>query len=133
MVDRVLRGTRMGSLSYETDDGADIAPRQVVTFVCARGHRTSVTFSVEAELPASWECRSCGASATISDGAGHSSAAAKPARTPWDMLMERRTISDLEELLSERLTLLRSGQLHLTDTPRVSSSRDAARERRKSA
>ena len=39
---------------------------------------------------------------------------AKPARkqrTHWDMLLERRTIEDLEVLLEERLGLLRSGQL----------------------
>ncbi|MGI8870016.1 MAG: RNA polymerase-binding protein RbpA, partial [Mycobacteriales bacterium] len=28
-------------------------------------------------------------------------------RTHWDMLMERRTIADLEEVLAERLELLR--------------------------
>ena len=28
-------------------------------------------------------------------------------RTPWDMLLERRTMDDLESLLDERLTLLR--------------------------
>jgi hypothetical protein len=31
----------------------------------------------------------------------------KPARTHWDMLLERRTVDDLEELLAERLALLR--------------------------
>ena len=36
----------------------------------------------------------------------------KPARTHWDMLMERRTTAELEELLEERLALLRSGRLH---------------------
>ena len=28
-------------------------------------------------------------------------------RTPWDMLVERRSVGDLEDLLEERLTLLR--------------------------
>jgi hypothetical protein len=36
----------------------------------------------------------------------------KPARTHWDMLMERRTTAELEELLQERLELLRSGRLN---------------------
>ena len=35
----------------------------------------------------------------------------KPARTHWDMLLERRTTAELEELLEERLELLRSGAL----------------------
>ena len=34
----------------------------------------------------------------------------KPPRTHWDMLIERRSISDLEELLAERLELLRKDQ-----------------------
>ena len=34
----------------------------------------------------------------------------RPARTHWDMLMERRTIRDLEELLDERLALLHADQ-----------------------
>jgi hypothetical protein len=33
----------------------------------------------------------------------------KPARTHWDMLLERRSIAELEALLDERLALLRSG------------------------
>ena len=32
---------------------------------------------------------------------------AKPPRSHWDMLMERRTIADLEEVLAERLALIR--------------------------
>jgi len=35
----------------------------------------------------------------------------KPQRTHWDMLLERRSIPELEELLDERLDLLRKGQL----------------------
>jgi hypothetical protein len=30
----------------------------------------------------------------------------RPVRTHWDMLLERRSIADLEELLEERLALL---------------------------
>jgi hypothetical protein len=32
---------------------------------------------------------------------------AKPPRSHWDMLMERRTIADLEEVLAERLAVIR--------------------------
>jgi hypothetical protein len=34
----------------------------------------------------------------------------KHVRTHWDMLLERRTIEDLEVLLQERLELLRDGR-----------------------
>ena len=35
-------------------------------------------------------------------------AKAKPPRSHWDMLRERRSIADLEEVLAERLALIRS-------------------------
>jgi len=38
----------------------------------------------------------------------------KPPRTHWDMLRERRSIAELEDLLAERLNLLRSGELGST-------------------
>jgi hypothetical protein len=38
----------------------------------------------------------------------------KPARTHWDMLRERRSIAELEDLLAERLNLLRAGELGST-------------------
>jgi hypothetical protein len=37
--------------------------------------------------------------------------AEKPARTHWDMLLERRSIKELEDILSERLELLRGGEI----------------------
>jgi hypothetical protein len=63
-------------------------------------------FSVEADVPAVWECR-CGAEAVIRDGEKPEAKPTKHQRTHWDMLLERRTIEDLEILLQERLELLR--------------------------
>ncbi len=37
--------------------------------------------------------------------------AEKPARTHWDMLLERRSEKELEEILKERLELLRGGEI----------------------
>jgi hypothetical protein len=67
-------------------------------------------FSVEAEVPMVWECRVCGAQALRVGGtAEEEHKPAKPARTHWDMLLERRSIPELEEVLAERLALLRDG------------------------
>lgn len=44
----------------------------------------------------------------------------KPARTHWDMLMERRTREELEEVLAERLAVLRSGAMNIAVHPRDS-------------
>jgi hypothetical protein len=107
MAERALRGTRLGAVSYENDNAVDFAPRQVVAFRCANDHTFSLPFAEEAELPTTWECRKCGAVARRVDGAEPLVKATKPARTHWDMLLERRSVDDLEELLAERLALLR--------------------------
>ncbi len=110
MAERALRGTRLGAVSYENDTAVELAPRQVVAFRCANEHTFSLPFAEEAELPTTWECRRCGAVARRVDGAEPLVKAVKPARTHWDMLLERRSIPELEELLEERLTLLRESR-----------------------
>jgi hypothetical protein len=127
MAERALRGSRLGAQSYENDAGVEMAPRQSVTYDCPRGHQFVVPFSVEAEVPEVWECSVCGAEALRIDGHKPEPKAAKPARTHWDMLLERRSVNELEVLLAERLELLRA-----TDTP--PRRRDSgSRSHRKSA
>lgn len=112
MMETSLRGTRLGTTSYETDSNVILADRTFIGYDCARGHRTVVPFSTQAEeIPAEWECR-CGATARRLDVDAPEAKPAKVGRTHWDMLLERRTINDLEELLAERLDLLhtRTGQ-----------------------
>ena len=111
MSDKSLRGTRLGASSLESDEGVEPAARIISEYHCAHGHVTRIPFSVEAEVPALWECR-CGSMALRENHERPDEKPIKPARTHWDMLMERRTTAELEELLEERLTLLRSGRLH---------------------
>jgi ribosomal protein L37AE/L43A len=107
MSERVLRGSRLGSVSYETErTGDEVAPRQDVAYVCPQGHRTVMPFSVEAEVPGLWECRTCGATAERIGGPEPERKPKKHQRTHWDMLLERRTFDDLEEVLAERLAVL---------------------------
>lgn len=110
MGERVLRGSRLGTTSYEIDRNTDLAPRQDVTFDCPHGHTFAVPMSTDAELPGSWECRVCGSPAVRRDGDGPAAKKSKPARTHWDMLLERRSLDDLEEVLAERLAELHAGQ-----------------------
>lgn len=114
MAERALRGTRLGATSYETDNGIDLAPRQDVEYSCPNGHRFGLPFSLEAEVPAQWECRVCGTMALRVDGEAPEQKPGKPSRTHWDMLMERRTVADLEEVLAERLEVLRGGGIGLS-------------------
>ena len=106
MGERVLRGSRLGTTSYETDRNTDLAPRQDVSYDCPRGHVTDVPMSSDAEIPATWECRVCGATALLRDGALPEAKKTKTPRTHWDMLLERRSIEDLEEVLAERIAEL---------------------------
>jgi hypothetical protein len=108
MADRTLRGSRLGAVSYETEYGTEPAPRSVASYRCPRGHEFHVPFAEDAEFPAVWECRFDGTEAQLIDGPEPEAKKVKPPRTHWDMLMERRTIADLEEVLAERLDVLRA-------------------------
>jgi len=110
MSDRSMRGTRLGAQSLESDNGVQPAARQDVSYHCPNGHTVVVPLSMEADVPALWECR-CGSQALRENTELPESKPSKPARTHWDMLMERRTTAELEVLLEERLELLRSGRL----------------------
>ncbi|HZO69251.1 MAG TPA: RNA polymerase-binding protein RbpA [Kribbellaceae bacterium] len=128
MSNRVLRGSGLGGVSFEDDRGVEFAPRQTVSYDCARGHRVEITMADDAEVPAVWECPHCGGEALRSTGERPEPKQEKPARTHWDMLRERRTISELEELLAERVQLLRSGEIgpaHL-HRPRAAGSKRSA-------
>ena len=110
MADRSLRGTRIGAHSMESEEGVEFAERFEAYYDCPNGHTVVLPFSVEADVPPNWECR-CGALALLRDAEQPEAKPGKPQRTHWDMLLERRTVAELQELLDERLELLRSGKL----------------------
>ncbi|AJK68845.1 RNA polymerase-binding protein RbpA [Corynebacterium marinum] len=106
MADRVLRGSRMGAVSYETDRDHDLAPRQMVKYRTDSGEIYEVPFADDAEIPEEWMCKN-GQLGTLMEGEGVESKPVKPPRTHWDMLLERRSIEELDVLLEERVELLR--------------------------
>ena len=108
MADRVLRGSRLGAVSYETDRDHDLAPRRSVRYACPKGHDFEVPFADDAEPPAVWECRLHGVESKIIDGSDPEPKKAKPPRTHWDMLLERRTLAELDDILNERLAEIRA-------------------------
>jgi uncharacterized small protein (DUF1192 family) len=71
---------------------------------------TVVPFAESADVPSAWECRECGATALLRNGPPPEEKAGKPARTHWDMLLERRSLDELEEVLQERLAVLHAEQ-----------------------
>jgi predicted negative regulator of RcsB-dependent stress response len=52
----------------------------------------------------------CGATALLRDAEQPEAKKGKPARTHWDMLLERRCTDELEEVLAERLAVLHEHQ-----------------------
>ena len=106
MADRVLRGSRMGAVSYETDRDHDLAPRQMVKYRTEDGEVYEVPFADDAEIPEEWLCKN-GKWGTLVEGEGVESKPVKPPRTHWDMLCERRSIEALDKLLEERIEHLR--------------------------
>lgn len=106
MADRVLRGSRLGAVSYETDRDHDLAPRRIVQYRTDNGEIFDIPFADDAEVPSKWPCKN-GMEGTILEGAEPEEKKGKPPRTHWDMLLERRSEEELEVLLTERLDLLK--------------------------
>ena len=78
----------------------------------SNGHEFEVTLSSEATAPATWECK-CGQTAELigETEEDEDNKPVKPQRTHWDMLLERRSIEELEVVLTEQLTAYREGRL----------------------
>ena len=112
MADRSLRGIRLGAQSLQSEEGVVFMERRATSYKCAAcGHDTTLMFAADAEPPQTWECRACGAEAVLQvDGESVKldEADEKAARSHWDMLLERRSRAELEELLEERLAYIRA-------------------------
>jgi hypothetical protein len=112
MADRSLRGMRLGTQSMQSEEGVEFSPRKRSSYVTADGETFEVVFSADAEAPRSWEDPKSGREGVLLDADGEpvksEQGDEKVPRTHWDMLLERRSRDELEELLQERLTYLRA-------------------------
>jgi DNA-directed RNA polymerase subunit RPC12/RpoP len=103
---------RLGAQSLQSEEGVVYSPRSRYEYKCTVcGQITDMVFSAEAEAPETWECKHCGHEARllVNDTpveVDHGDV--KTPRSHWDMLLERRTRAELEELLEERLQYLRA-------------------------
>jgi RNA polymerase-binding protein len=111
MRNRSVRASGLGTKSFEGETGVEFAPRRTLGFDCTGGHHFGIVFAEEADMPATWDCPRCGEPATRSDGFSAEAKDVKPVRTHWDMLRERRSLGELEDLLAERLSLLKAGTI----------------------
>jgi hypothetical protein len=117
-----LRGYGMSTRSYESDENVVAMPSFTEIYHCPAGHVQTLNFSTDAEdVPATWDCPKCGRTAHRDETAARRASAtegdlsvptvsprtAVATKTPWDMLVERRSLAELEELLEERLAHVR--------------------------
>ncbi|MEE6176825.1 RNA polymerase-binding protein RbpA [Mycobacterium sp. 050134] len=106
--DHVMRGSRLGAVSYETARNHDLAPRQIVRYRTENGEEFDMPFAADAPVPGTWACRNGMEGTLIEGGDLAEPKKVKVPRTHWDMLRERRSIEELEELLQERLEIIQS-------------------------
>src|SRR5215469_1820273 len=106
--DRHMRGTRLGVVSYETDRNRELEPRQTVRYGTENGEEFDIPLADDAEIPGTWECRNGMEGRLIEGGELAEPKKVKVPRTPWDMLRDRRSIEQLEELLRQRLEIIQS-------------------------
>lgn len=106
-----MRGMRIGGQSLESEVGVRFSERGDHFFICPSKHESKIVFSADADLPDIWECKVCGSPAIrhIDGTAVEIEATAQDGpRTHFEMLMERRSSEELEELLAERIEILRA-------------------------
>lgn len=112
MADRSLRGMRLGAQSMQSEEGVEFSPRKKALYRAEDGTTFEVVFAAEAEIPATWESPRTGqVGRLVGDDGGIVEAEeteSKAPRTHWDMLLERRTREELEEILEQRLQYLRA-------------------------
>lgn len=108
---QTMRGMRIGGQSLESEVGVRFSERGDHFYICPSNHESKMVFSADAEIPDVWDCKVCGSPAIRHvDGKAVETEAviADGPRTHFEMLMERRTSEELEELLAERIEILRA-------------------------
>lgn len=115
MSESTMRGMRLGAQSLENETGVNFAPRTKHEYVCANGHTSEVVFAADADLPEFWQCRKCPElGALVVDGkhVALETQSDRAGRSHWEMLQERRTKEELEEILKERIAYVRARRAH---------------------
>ncbi len=105
MVDRRLKGSRLGAVSYESGRNLELPARQIARYRTTNGKEFEVPFACDADVPDTWSCRN-GMEGMLLDGDAPKPKKIKPVRTHWDMVLERRTVEELEVLFRERLKII---------------------------
>jgi hypothetical protein len=111
MSQQTMRGMRLGTQSLETENGVKFEARNSHSYQCGLGHISQLVFSADAEVPQTWECKTCSKEAILLENGEMVTLVdfeEKIPRSHWQMLLERRSRDELEEILQERLDYLKA-------------------------
>ncbi len=112
-----LRGYGMSVRSFESEENVVGVSTHPEVYHCPAGHVLTLNFAADAdEVPDTWDCPKCGRTAHRDETAARRASLTEgdlsvptpsprtmvASKTSWDMLLERRTIAELEALLDER-------------------------------
>lgn len=110
-MERSLRGQRLGAYSLQDGQGIELAERVTRKYQTEEGETFNIVFSSDADVPPLWVDQKTGREGVLLDEAGKpvefEPEEEKAQRSHWDMLLERRTREELEEVLQWRLDYLR--------------------------
>lgn len=124
MADSTMRGMRLGATSLESDVNVHLEQRVKHSYQCAAGHISELKFFIDAEVPQTWECKTCGKEAVLlvnGQTVDLSHIEEKTPRSHWEMLLERRSIEELQELLDEQLVNLSAKRAAAAENARKAS------------
>lgn len=111
MAQQTMRGIRLGAQSLESEVGVSYSPRTKHSYQCPNGHLSELVFAQDAELPTTWQCKSCQQQAQLLTDGKLVTLDLQDLKTPrshWEMLLERRSKEELEEILKERISYIRA-------------------------
>ena len=103
-----IRGSRIGSGPMGEAERGEAAPRQAVTYFCTNDHQTVLHFSMEADVPESWDCPRCGMPASVDSDNRPTAPKTEPYKTHLAYVKERRSETEAADILTEALEQLRS-------------------------
>ncbi|GAA1647511.1 RNA polymerase-binding protein RbpA [Mycolicibacterium murale] len=107
MANQRIKGSRLGAISYETDRNVGPPPTHVARYRTANGQEFDVPFADDAVIPGIWACRN-GMDGILLNGEAPSPKKGRRVRTHWDMVLERRSLPELEALFEERMAVIQA-------------------------
>ncbi len=103
-----IRGSRVGASSFGEAERGHLAARQIVSYFCARAHRSDLTFAHDAVAPETWDCPSCGLPASLDRDNPPDTPRTEVFKSHLAYAKERRSDEEAESILDEAVKMLRT-------------------------